>query len=274
MMIELDKNLSAYYNQGREETRLSSGVGKLEFARTQELLQRYLPPAPATILDVGGGAGVYAFWLAQLGYHVHLIDVMPLHIEQAQRRMEGEAIPLASAKVGDARRLDIADNTLDAVLLLGPLYHLTEREERLAALGEVYRVLKPGGLLFAAAISRFASFVGALTRGLLADSQFVETIHQTFANGQHRNPTEQEGRLTRGFFHHPDELRDEIQDRKFVLNTLVAVEGLGMTQQDFDNFWSNEVQRKTLMELIRRTETEPSLIGASPHIMAVAHKPE
>src|SRR5262245_36248641 len=76
----------AHYNEGREQDRLASGVGQLEYARTQELLQRFLPPAPATIYDVGGGAGVYAFWLAGLGYTVHLVDAMPLHIQQAEER--------------------------------------------------------------------------------------------------------------------------------------------------------------------------------------------
>ncbi|HLK56129.1 MAG TPA: hypothetical protein VKU00_06180, partial [Chthonomonadaceae bacterium] len=72
-----------HYNEGREQQRLASGIGRLEYARTQELLQRCLPPPPATVLDIGGGAGVYSFWLAELGYSVHLVDAMPLHIEQA-----------------------------------------------------------------------------------------------------------------------------------------------------------------------------------------------
>src|SRR5687767_5101200 len=75
----------AYYESGAELTRLTeSPQGRLEYLRMQELILRYLPPPPATVLDVGGGPGAYACWLASLGYEVHLIDPIDLHIQQAQ----------------------------------------------------------------------------------------------------------------------------------------------------------------------------------------------
>src|SRR5204862_1547957 len=139
---------------GHEQHRFSSPGGQLEFTRTRELLQRYLPPPPAVILDVGGGPGTYALWLAGLGYEVHLIDILPLHVEQALRASEASSrARLAGAVVGDARHLDVPDGSADAVLLLGPLYHLIERSDRLAALREAHRVLRAGGVIFAAAIS-------------------------------------------------------------------------------------------------------------------------
>lgn len=76
----MDDAIQAYYAQGQEQDRLLYDGGTLELVRTQELLQRYLPPLPATVLDVGGGPGVYAGWLARLGYHVHLIDPISLHV--------------------------------------------------------------------------------------------------------------------------------------------------------------------------------------------------
>src|ERR687894_951198 len=122
---ELDAEIRAHYEEGAERERLHrSGAGRLEYLRTRELLARYLPPAPATVLDVGGGAGVYALPLAREGYSVHLIDPVPLHADQARvtSALQRDA-PLASAEVGDARRLMYDDNSVDAVLLLGPLYH-------------------------------------------------------------------------------------------------------------------------------------------------------
>lgn len=109
-----------------EAQRLARGVGQLELARTQELLKRYLPPPPAEIVDVGGGPGIHACWLARQGYEVHLIDAVLLHVQRAQQASRAQPEhPLVSCTVGDARRLDRADASVDAVLLWGPLYHLT-----------------------------------------------------------------------------------------------------------------------------------------------------
>src|SRR5438309_8288075 len=125
----------AYYGRGLEEQRLEEDKGKLERWRTQELLARYLPRPPAVVLDVGGGTGHYSVWLAQRGYTVHLIDPVPLHVEQARARSAAQCdAPLASITQGDARRLHWGAGQVDAVLLLGPLYHLTAREERLDCL--------------------------------------------------------------------------------------------------------------------------------------------
>src|SRR5258708_2590695 len=163
----------AYYSQGREQKRLEQNNGPLEFVRTLEIIQRFMISPQASILDVGGGAGVYAFPLAQMGYEVHLIDATPLHIEQAKAIQATAAHPLASIQLGDARNLSQADNTVDAVLLLGPLYHLTEVADRQSALKEAYRVLKPGGIFFAAAISRFASLLDGLRQNLASDPHFA-----------------------------------------------------------------------------------------------------
>ena len=80
-----------YYEKGLEEARLSGGAeGALEFVRTQEIIRRYIPKVPAVVLDVGGGPGAYAAWLAGEGYQVHLIDPVPLHLEQARDVSESQ----------------------------------------------------------------------------------------------------------------------------------------------------------------------------------------
>ena len=73
--------------------------------------------------------------------------------------------PIQSISLGDARNLEWGDGSVDVVLLLGPLYHLPVRSDRIAALSEAFRVLKPGGLLFAVGISRFASTLSGLIDG-------------------------------------------------------------------------------------------------------------
>src|ERR1700739_2215395 len=111
----------SHYGEVDEASRLRNGWFQLEHARTQELILRHLPPAPAIVVDAGGGAGIYACWLAARGYQVHLIDPVPKHVEQARAAQQPDH-PLASAEIGDARHLPQSEASVDAVLLLGPLY--------------------------------------------------------------------------------------------------------------------------------------------------------
>src|SRR5215212_4595989 len=115
----IDPEILAHYELGEEHHRLAHGVSSpIEFARTKEILTRFLPAAPARVLDVGGASGVYATWLAPLGYAVHLIDPVPLHVEQAQELAAAGSDSFTVA-LGDARRLEAPDGSFDAVLLLG-----------------------------------------------------------------------------------------------------------------------------------------------------------
>src|SRR6266700_5473957 len=107
----------------RQESRLELGAFQLEQFRSRELILRHAPEPPAVVLDVGGAAGAYAFWLAERGYEVHLVDAVPRLIDIARDRNEHATRPLASCRVADARALPDADNTASMVLLLGPLYH-------------------------------------------------------------------------------------------------------------------------------------------------------
>ena len=261
-------NIEDYYNQGREQARLTQGGGSVEFIRTQEIIRRYLPEPPLTILDVGGGAGIHAQWLVGAGYTVHLVDLMPLHIEQAQ-----EAIPgLASATVGDSRELKFPDASVDVVLLLGPLYHLPEQADRAATLKEAHRVLKPGGWLFAATISRFASMLDGMFRGYHQDAHFAALARQDIVDGQHRNPTGQRGYFTTAYFHHPHEIPTEIVDTGLQLEALMTIEGAAAFIPDIEKFWDDPELRERLLHFLRSTESEPTMLGTTGHLMAVAKK--
>src|ERR1041385_479867 len=97
----LESQILRYYQAGQEAARLESPFFHWEKTRTLDLLDRFLPPAPAVILDVGGAAGAYAFPLASKGYLVDLIDPVPLHIEQAKQRAAVEQPAPRSFEVGD-----------------------------------------------------------------------------------------------------------------------------------------------------------------------------
>ena len=162
------------------------------------------------IFDIGGAAGAYAFPLSGQGYVVHLIDPVEIHLEQAKARSAASGTTLGSITKGDARCLSAQSNSADAVLLFGPLYHLVERSDRLMALREARRILKPKGVLIAAAISRFASRIDGVARGFFRDSDFRKIVTSDLATGQHRNPTNQTAYFTTAYFHRPEELAAEV----------------------------------------------------------------
>ena len=260
----VDERARAYYEHGNELGRL----GWLELARTKELLTRLLPAAPALVLDVGGGPGVYAEWLAGLGYQVHLVDPIALHVEEALARSDSARV---TAALGDARALSEADGSVDAVLLLGPLYHLTERGARLSALREAHRVLKSGGTLAAAAISRFASLLDGIAYRRMSDPAFVAIVDRDLCDGQHRNPDDVPGWFTTAYFHRPDELADEIADAGFDVDAVYGVEGatawLSVPSDQLE-----QAERESLVAAARAIEREPTLIGGSPHLLGIARK--
>jgi SAM-dependent methyltransferase len=167
----MDPEILGHYEQGVELKRLAGGSSRIEFARTRELLERHLPPAPARVLDIGGGPGAYSAWLAGGGYEVTLIDPVPIHVSDAAALAARSARPF-TATLGDARDLEQMDASFDVALLFGPLYHLPERAERLRALSEATRVVRFGGVVAVAAISRFASILDGMVNGYLSDPRF------------------------------------------------------------------------------------------------------
>ncbi len=265
--------ITQYYLQGGEAERLLSGIWKLEKARTESILQRFLPKPPATIVDIGGASGAYALPLAKQGYQVYLIDLVPLHIEQAKESEKKQKDhPLKACVVGDARNVELPDAMADVVLLMGPLYHLPEKSDRLKAISEAYRILKPGGLLFAVGISRAASFIDGLIYNTLNDPIWLNVIAEDLTTGNHVNPTQKIQYFTTAFFHKPDELKEEFEVVGFKNVSILAIEGLGFLMHDFDKRWSDEKEREVLMSLLEMTEADPNLLSASSHIMAIGKK--
>jgi ubiquinone/menaquinone biosynthesis C-methylase UbiE len=269
-----DDGLISHYSSGYEAARLNTHSGQLERERTRELLLRFLPKPPVRILDIGGGPGGYACWLAQRGYEVHLLDIMPLHVEMAiAASLQQPEAPLASASVGDARSLSWKSGTAGGVLMLGPLYHLTAKADRLRALTEAHRVLERGGILFAVGVSRFASTLDGVRMGYLKDPRFAQIVDRDLQDGQHRNPTNEPMYFTDTFFHRPDELRSEVAEAGFAVEGVYGVEGPGWLIQDFDDWWSTPEYRERLLKIARVLETESAAIGMSAHLMALANKP-
>ena len=264
--MAIENEILEYYDQGKEHGRLTTGPS-LELIRTLELLRRLLPAAPARILDVGGGSGVYASRLTEQGYDVDLIDPVPLHVEQA--RSLG-----IQAQVGDARRLEAADDAYDAVLLLGPLYHLPERADRLVALVEATRVVRPGGPVVAAAISRYASFFEGFFRNYVDRPGFTELMRTDVRSGRHLNPSNHPERFTTAYFHTPDELAAELAEAGLIGSAVLPVEGMLAWAPGIDDRLADPQQRELILELLAETEADPALLAASSHLLGVGRAPK
>jgi ubiquinone/menaquinone biosynthesis C-methylase UbiE len=271
--MELGPEIRRYYEEAPEVERLQTGPSQLEFERTKQLLRERLPMPPAIVLDVGGGPGAYALWLAEIGYEVHLVDPVSHLVAQAQQRSAGSARPIASCSVGDARELKWDDSSVDAVLELGPLYHLIHENERLQALRESLRVLKRDAKVFVAGISRFASTLDGLSRDLLADAMFQNIFRKDLEEGIHRNETERLEYFTTSKFHRPEELKAEVLQAGFVEVEVLGIEGPGWILPDFEKRWQDPRQQHDLLEIATRLEREPSIQGVSAHLLAVGRKP-
>jgi SAM-dependent methyltransferase len=262
-----EAELRAHYALGEERGRLDAGHGRLEFARTTEIILRHLPPAPALVADIGGGPGRYSLWLAGLGYRVEHRDLVPLHVSQLAQDASGLA-GLRTA-VGDARDLDLADASAEAALLLGPLYHLRRRAERLRALGEARRVVRPGGPVFAAVISRWAPRIDGELRSRLYETypnmhDLVGTVERT---GQ--LPPLHPGSFS-GFCHRPAQLRAELREAGLALSDLVSVEGPAFLLADLAERLEDPAARAVVLDSARALERVPELLGIGPHLLATA----
>ncbi len=264
---ETPREIIQHYEEDYDEAErlFEGGWGQVEWLRTKELIGRFIPEVPAKIIDIGGGPGVYAEWLTELGYEVHLIDPVARHIEQAKQR----SADLVVAAIGDARSLDYADDTFDMALLLGPLYHLIERNDRLQALREARRVTKTGKPVVVAAINRFASAIDNLHSGTIDDPEFRAITERDIVDGVHLNTTEDPRYFTTAFFHRADELERELADAGLTGVEVFAVEGIAWAAPDLDERIADPEKRRLLLALLRKLEREETLLGATGHLLAV-----
>ncbi|WP_322176363.1 class I SAM-dependent methyltransferase [Acutalibacter caecimuris] len=262
----------AFYENGAETGRLERGLGIIEAARTKAILARYLKPGMA-VYDVGGGVGYYANWLAEQGCNPTLFELAPSAVAYAKAH---QAIPYA-AHTADARALPAPDASCDALLLMGPLYHLLERESRLQALQEANRVLRPDGLLVAAGISKFSSATWALStyrvaNDFLDDETYMEMLRGELTTGRHHRPEKYPNFIAQAYFHTPEALAAELAEAGFSPARLLAVEGCIWYTPNLNEKWSDPAARARLEELLSLTESEPSLLGLSPHFLAISTK--
>lgn len=276
-METIDKEVLAGYEAGIERGRLRTDLGLIEFERTKELLKAYLPLPPATVYDIGGGYGEYSWWLASLGYEVHLFDLSKGNIEMSKEL--GKEYPgclLAASEVCDARKVPRPEKSADAILLMGPLYHIIGREERLCAIRESRRLLKAGGILFTAAITPYATLLWATTvfgtkNRLLEDSGFMNMVERELRDGEHIKP---EGGpysgIGRSHFHSAGELREELSLGGFPETEIHGVVGCAWLAPNLDELWKNPGAKEALMKTVRFLDGREDIVGLSTHLLGIS----
>lgn len=264
----IDPSINDFYTKSAEDTRLQTGLGPLEFLRNKELISRYLPQAPATIADIGGGTGHYAAWLAGMGHRVILVDPVSRHIQQAEKRSRRSKGAFRCVEA-EARNLPLETGTMDLVILHGPLYHLQEPSHRLVALREARRILKTGGTVLGFAITYAASTLAALQNGMFHLPAILQMCRQELQTGEHEPPATFSGMLAQAFFHRPGQLLQEFEEAGFASLGLHA-EGLAWLDAKFFESWATPERRQQLLELIAATESDAELLCLSPHIMIAA----
>jgi ubiquinone/menaquinone biosynthesis C-methylase UbiE len=265
----IDSEISDFYNRSSEESRLTIGLGPLEFERNKDLISRYLPVGKAVIADVGGGTGHYAFWLSSLGHDVTLIDPVVKHIRQAQRRSRNSRKAFR-VFLGDARKLPIENRSVDLVILHGPLYHLQERTDRLAAIREASRILKLDGIVLGFAITHAASTLAALHKGLIHEESIFGMCRQELKSGEHYPSDNFPGMLPSAFFHRPSELINEFGQAGLSAANVFAVEGMAWMDSKYFDSSACPQKKGRLLDLVKLTEKDADLLCISPHIMIAA----
>jgi SAM-dependent methyltransferase len=265
--MDFDERVKARYELGDEDARLwKPGIGTLVRLRTWSILERALP-ARSSVLDVGGGPGTHAAHLAALGHRVRLIDPVARHLDRARERSRAQPDACFEVEQGVAQRLAAPDASADAILLLGPLYHLVDREQRLAALREAHRVLRPGGVLAAEIITRYGWLLDATVKGVLADPNVWPDIEHSVATGISQvDPANLRPGAFWAYFHRPHELHDELIEAGFDAPTLHGVEGHGWLLGDLEQRLSDPAP---LLRALQLCETEPSMLGVSAHVIGV-----
>lgn len=261
---DIDRELESFYSAGSEGARLesSSPAGVAEFLRVQTLVRAQLAvlgvSSPLRILDVGGATGIHSEWLAADGHQVTLIDPVVSQVEVARR------VGTFDARVGDARSLPFDDGEFDAILLFGPLYHLYSREDRIGALREARRAVRPDGVVMSAGISRVAVVVYRMIHNVWSDDDDLLSVMKQ------GKPRRIDG-FPAAHFHTCDELESELREAGLDRVLSEGIEGFGEGVEVLEG--RDESVTEAMLVLAERLAAVPGAKDTSNHLMAWGRRP-
>jgi len=271
-------DLRTYYAGGGghdEWARLTTQPGAVEFAVNTDAIARRLPPG-ARVLDIGGGPGRYAIWLAARGHRVTLADLSPDLLDIARDRIAAAGVGALVEDIVEADARDLArwpDDSFDAALSLGPFYHLPDPADRERAAAELARVLKPGGLAFVALMPRYALLRRTLSlsdeRRRLAQPSFVR---QLLDDGVFVNDVP--GRFTSAYGVRVEEVAPFFERHGFATVALLGSQGIlaGLEEALYDLSRDDPAGYRAALDLAIQTASDPSILGLCNHLLYVGRK--
>ena len=277
-----------YYSHFDEKNRLrNDNSGKLEYLMTMQILEKYLPPVHAgdkagadagagkviSILDLGGGAGVYSFPLAKAGYQVTLADLSEDLLALAKKQKEENHVKnlIACDHVNATDLSQYKDEQFDVVLLFGPLYHLLESDERQKCVAEINRVLKPLGKVFASFIPYLSGSIALVSRFCWSPEQVsIETLKEAFNSGKFNNLSDHG--FQEGYYPKSEEIEKLFAQNGFEKITLRSIRGFGYEKEDMIFKFKNKNAFKDILNLISQTAEDKSIIETCGHAMYVGEK--
>ena len=293
-MTDLEK-VKNYYSHFDEKNRLrNDNSGKLEFLMTMSILEKELPPVQVTenpegavangaagansvdgvsLLDLGGGAGVYSFPLAKKGYKVTLADLSETLLAQTNKKKEEDNVQnLISCDQVNATDLSCYnDQSFDVVLLFGPLYHLTEKAEREKCITEVSRVLKKGGKVFASFIPHLSGSIALVQRFCWSPDQVdINTLEECFESGKFKNLSDKG--FQEGYYPTSEEIENLFSANGFEKIMLRSIRGFGYEKEDVIFKFKNKNVFSKILDLIDSTAEDNSIIEMCGHAMYVGVK--
>lgn len=242
---------------------------QLEREMTWRYLDKYLPRR-GKILEIGCATGAYTIPLAKRGYDVTAVDFAAKEVEVCRQKVKEERLTAkVSCLVADARDLaSVTGDDYDAVLLMGPLYHLVLEEDRKTVLQQAFNHLKSRGLVFSIFISRYGIW-GDIIRDMPEHIEWPGWLQSIITNGKQPVPPDIKS-VFRGYFAAPEEIVPLHEQAGFKTLTLAGIETAAVRDESYNNLKGK--QREMWLDLLFSISTQPSIIGAANHILYVGEK--
>lgn len=271
MTTDFDR-VRGYYGLFDERSRLDTPEGAIEFQQTLGILKEHLAP-DSRILDLGGGPGRYALELVRSGYHVVLADISPELLDAARQMFVEERLPGSIESIDEVNAVDLGrydDNSFDAVLALGPFYHLVGEDERERAATEIYRVLRPSGTAFVAYIPRISGITGLIERAALRPNQVPpDVLRETAETGVFRNASD--SGFQEGYYPWPGEIATLLRKAGFEVKDEVSLKSVAYRLEK-QMVLLDEHLKAEIVQMMADLSRHPEIIATSGHVLVVAGK--